>query len=109
RKALRESPRRRPETGFGDRVGEEVRRQLPHPLIDDVDDVTRFAIWQIEEHRLSEKHRRLEVDVEMRIPGLHGRIRQGIDQKFGGVVNETAHGSQDVATTRDKRKDITRI
>ena len=65
---LRQRLRRGPQAGFGDRVGEEVRRRPPHPLVDDVDDVACRALRQVGVERLGEKHRRLQIDVEVRVP-----------------------------------------
>lgn len=85
---LGESSRRRPKPRLGDRVGEEIRGQVPNPLIDDVDDVALATRWQTYGHCLSEEHGCLEIDAEMQIPRSIIEALDGVGQKFRSVIDE---------------------
>ncbi len=106
RERLRQRPRRRPQPRLGDGVGEEVGRELPHPLVDDVDHVARHTLRQIEEQRLGEEHRCLEVDVEVRVPGAGRHRRNRVDEEFRRIVDQADRRAEQLPALRNEPFDV---
>ena len=57
-----------PEGGLGERIGEELRVQLPHALVDHIDDVAFGACWQRICETLGKQNRRAQVHLHMGVP-----------------------------------------
>ena len=57
---------------------------------------------QMKVERAGEEDGRLEVDVEVRVPGLRRDGGDGVDEELGGIVDETDGWAERVAAKRHK-------
>jgi hypothetical protein len=57
-----------PKGGFAYRVGDEVRRRVPDPLVDDVDHVAFCAVGKLPEEALREQQGGAHVDRHVQLP-----------------------------------------
>ena len=75
---------------LADRVGHEIRRQIPHPLIEQVDHDAAGIGGQQRREILDQHERRPQIDRQMRVPALARRGRDRIVLENRGVVDQHA-------------------
>jgi hypothetical protein len=73
---------------FRQRVGEEPRREFPHPLVDDVDDQPFAPLRQSVGHGFGQDCRRLEMDGEMQIEQILVEAGHVIILEHRGIVDD---------------------
>ena len=90
----RHGPGQRPQPGLGQGVGNEMRGQVPHPLVEDVDDVAGPVGRQCRGHRLHQNEGSAQVGLDMAVPAFPARRCDAVMLEYRGVVDQNRHRSQ---------------
>src|SRR5258707_4314157 len=101
RQGERERLRQAPQRDLADRVRGEVRRQVPDPLIQQVDDIGLEVAGQARGQRLHEHDRRAQIGLEMGVPARAGRARNLVALEARGVVDQAGDRAE---RRRDARR-----
>ena len=102
---LRKGLGRRPKPRLRDRVRKEVRGELQHPLIDNIDDVPGLPLGQMQKQRLRQQHRRPQVRILMERPALRCHRCNRIVPELRGVIDETHRRPEPRGHLRDQPHD----
>ena len=88
RQRLRQGARHGPQHGLAEGVAEIGRRQVEHPLVDDVDDIAPGSGRQLRREIAREECRRFGMHGEMRVPQRLVEIGDGIALEQRGIVDQ---------------------
>jgi hypothetical protein len=88
-----------------ERVGEELRVQLPDALVDDVDDGAVLVLGQLPGEVTGQEGGRAQVDGEVPLPKVGPNASDLVGLEKRGVVDEQRHGAERRASLAEKTLD----
>ena len=83
-----------PQRGLAERIREEMGAQVPHALVDDVDDVALYPLLQLSGEVLDQHERGAQIALQVQVPRCPGGIERAIALECRGVVDQAAERPQ---------------
>ena len=109
REGLRHRPRRGPQRRFRQRIGEIMRRQPPHPLVDHIDDGALRARRQPRGEALREQQRRAQIDRHLPLIDLQREILGAVRLEHRSVIDEQRQRPKNALGALDQPSRLQRV
>ena len=96
RKGERHGLRQSPQTDLAHGIGHEVGRQIPHPLVRQIDDASLRAVWQRIGEALHQDEGRAQIGLHVDVPGFARDAMGLVHLEAGGVAGAGERGTRAV-------------